>query len=135
MTSGRDFVDPKSNAKGNSHLRNLSVAAIFDLFPASTCRLGYWMLFRNQSSHPTFEKIMSKMNNCFPEICATYDLPLNGQFWGFCSLQKYTSTKFQQMALHGITVLCLDLIHSSSGINKSPMPCIEREFDWFMNDP
>ena len=34
MTSGRDLVDPISNAKGNSHFRILSVAAIFDLFLA-----------------------------------------------------------------------------------------------------
>ena len=52
-------------------------------------------------------------------------------FW--CSLQKYTSTKFQQMALHGITV-CLDLTHPSSEINKSPKPGIERELVWFAID-
>ena len=51
------------------------------------------------------------------------------RFW--CSLQKHTSTKFHQLALLGITVLCLDLTHPSSEINKLG---IERDLDWFAYD-
>ena len=67
-------------------------------------------------------------------ISSTYGLPLNGQVFGVAcrSILLPNSNRWRCMEF---TVLCLDLTHPSSEINKSPAPGIDRGLVWFAIDP